>query len=154
MTKPSERLAQMGLQLPAVTAPVAAYVPWVLHGDLLFLAGQIPLRDGKLAYSGLVGIDQTVENAQAAAKLCALNAIGIAAHAVGGVDNLSRVVKVIVYLAAAPGFTDIHVAANGASELLVSVFGDAGRHARAAVGVVSLPLGASVEVDVTFAITK
>lgn len=154
VTRPSERLAQLGLTLPQVTAPVAAYVPSVRVGELLFLAGQIPLRDGKLAYTGLVGSEQTVESAQAAARLCALNAIGIAAHAAGGIDNIARVVKVIVYVAATADFTDIHVAANGASELLVSVFGDAGRHARAAVGVASLPLGASVEVDVTFALTN
>jgi enamine deaminase RidA (YjgF/YER057c/UK114 family) len=149
---PAENLQKLGLSLPPVTMPVAAYVPWVQHGDLLFLAGQIPLKDGKVQYAGLVGEAQDLPAAQAAAKLCALNALGVAAHAAGGLEAIARVVKVVVYVAAAPGFTDIHLVANGASELLGAVFEENGKHARAAVGVATLPLNASVEVDVTFAL--
>lgn len=152
MAKPSQRLAALGLKLPPVTKPVAAYVPFVRYNDLLLLAGQIPLEDGKVKYAGRVGESQTLQSAQAAARLCALNAFGIAAEAAGGVDNVSRVLKLVVYVACAPDFTDIHLVANGASELVSEVFGDAGRHARAAVGVAALPLNACVEVDVTFSL--
>lgn len=154
MSKPSERLKDLGLKLPDVTKPVGSYVPAVRHQDLLMLSGQIPLRDGKLEFSGKVGgpDGRTLEDAQAAALLCTLNAIGVAADAAGGVDQVARVVKVVVYVASAEGFTDQHKVANGASDLLADVFGDAGRHARAAVGVAELPLGATVEVDVTFAL--
>lgn len=152
MSKPSERLAQMGITLPAPARPVAAYVPCVRHGDVLYLSGQIPMRDGKLAYTGQAGFEQKLEDAQAAARLCALNALAVAAEAAGGVDNLARVLKVVVYVASHEDFTDQHLVANGASEFLADVFGDNGRHARAAVGVAELPLNATVEVDVTFAV--
>lgn len=154
MTKPSDRLAQLNLTLPPVTKPVGAYVPALRAGDRLLLSGQIPLKDGKIVYAGKVGgpTGRTLEDAQAAARLCALNAIGIAADAVGGIDNLKRVLKVVVYVASNAGFTDQHKVANGASDLLAEVFGEAGQHARAAVGVAELPLNATVEVDVTFTV--
>ncbi len=154
MSTPSERLNKLGLKLPPVTAPVGAYVPALRHGDLLFLSGQIPLQEGKVAYTGKVGGSggRSLEDAQASARLCALNAVGVAANAAGGIDRLARVLKVIVYVAANTGFTDIHKVANGASDLLAELFGDAGRHARAAVGVAELPLNATTEVDVTFAL--
>jgi enamine deaminase RidA (YjgF/YER057c/UK114 family) len=154
MSTPSERLTQLNLTLPPVTKPVGAYVPVLRHGDTLLLSGQIPLRDGKLACAGKVGgpAGRTLEDAQAAARLCALNAVAIAADAAGGVDNVKRVLKVVVYVASAGGFTDQHKVANGASDLLVAIFGDSGKHARAAVGVAELPLDATVEVDVTFAV--
>lgn len=150
---PSQRLLDLGVSLPPVTPPVGAYVPALRQGDLIILSGQIPLRSGQLEFAGRVGGTDgcSLEDAQAAARLCALNAIAIAADAAGGVDAITRVVKVVVYVASNPGFTDQHKVANGASELLAQVFGDAGRHARAAVGVAELPLNASVEVDVTFA---
>ena len=154
MPTPSARLKKLGLELPAVTPPVAAYVPAVRHHDVLHLAGQIPLQGGKLTCTGRVGAEQTLETAQAAARLCALNAIGIAADFVGGVDRLARVLKVVVYVAAADGFTDIHLVANGASQLLADVFEEDVRHARAAVGVATLPLNAAVEVDVLFAVQE
>ncbi len=154
MPKPSERLRELNLTLPPVTKPVGAYVPALRHGDTLLLSGQIPLREGKVAYTGKVGGPggRTLDDAQAAARLCALNAIGVAADTAGGVDRLARVLKVVVYVASNVGFTDQHKVANGASDLLADLFGDAGKHARAAVGVAELPLNSTVEVDVTFAL--
>ena len=154
MPKPSERLAELKLALPAVAKPVGAYVPAVRHGDTLMLSGQVPLADGKITHAGKVGAERTVEEAQAAARVCALNAIAAAAGIAGGVDRLTRVLKVVVYVATAPGFTEPHKVANGASELLADIFGEAGKHARAAVGVAELPLGSTVEVDVTFAVAE
>lgn len=150
MSKPSERLKELGITLPESPKPVAAYVPCVRHGDMLLLSGQIPFRDGKVAYAGQVGLRQRLEDAQEAARICTLNAIAAAADCAGGVDQLKRVLKVVVYVASHEGFTDQHKVANGASELLKDIFGEAGKHARAAVGVFTLPLDASVEVDVTF----
>ncbi len=154
MSTPSQRLRELNITLPPVTKPVGAYVPALRHGDMLLLSGQIPLRDGQVACTGRVGgpSGKTLEDAQAAARQCTLNAIAIGADAVGGIDLLKRVLKVVVYVASNAGFTDQHKVANGASELLVEVFGEHGRHARAAVGVAELPLNASVEVDVTFAV--
>lgn len=154
MSKPSERLKSLGLTLPPTTRPVGAYVPALRHHDTLLLSGQIPIQDGKLAFTGRVGGPggRTLEDAQAAARLCALNAIAVGADAVSGVDHLARVLKVVVYVASNEGFTDAHQVANGASDLLADVFGEAGKHARAAVGVAELPLDATVEVDVMFAV--
>lgn len=153
MTRPSERLQQLNLTLPAVAKPVGAYVPALRHGDVVYLSGQIPSTAGQLQYAGQVGTpDCTLEQAQAAARLCALNALAAAAGVAGGVDQLDRVLKVVVYVASAAGFTDQHKVANGASEFFADVFGEAGKHARAAVGVAELPLNASVEVDVTFTV--
>lgn len=150
MSKPSERLKELGIELPPVPKPVAAYVPAVRHGDMLLLSGQIPLRDGKVQITGQVGFVRKLEEAQEAARICTLNAIAVGADAAGGVDNLAGVLKVVVYVASHEGFTDQHLVANGASNLLRDIFGEAGRHARAAVGVAELPLNSSVEVDVTF----
>jgi enamine deaminase RidA (YjgF/YER057c/UK114 family) len=151
MPPPSERLTELNLTLPAVAKPVGAYVPGLKHGDTVLLSGQIPLKDGQLAYTGKVGPSgRSIEDAQAAARLCTLNAIAAAAECAGGVDRLTRVLKVVVYVAAEPGFIEPHKVANGASDLLAEVFGEAGKHARAAVGVAELPLGATVEVDVLF----
>ena len=152
MSKPSERLKELGLTLPTPPKPVASYVPCVKHGDLLLLSGQIPMKDGKVAFTGQVGLKQKLEDAQEAARVCTLNAIAVAADHGGGIDSLKQVLKVVVYVASHEGFTEQHKVANGASDLLKDIFGDAGRHARAAVGVFSLPLDASVEVDVTFAV--
>lgn len=155
MPKPSERLKSLGVTLPPVTKPVGAYVPALRHRDLLFLSGQIPMRAGQMAYAGKVGgpHGRSLEEAQAAARLCVLNAVAAAAEIAGGVDYLTAVLKVVVYVASNPGFREQHKVANGASDLLAEIFGDAGRHARAAVGVAELPLDATVEVDVTFAVS-
>ncbi len=150
MSKPSERLAELGLTLPAVPQPVAAYVPFVREGRLCLLSGQIPVADGQVVYTGLAGAEQDLQAAQQAARLCALNAIAVGAQAAGGIDRIERVLKLVVYVASAPGFTDQHLVANGASDLVKEIFGDAGIHARAAVGVARLPLDATVEVDITF----
>jgi enamine deaminase RidA (YjgF/YER057c/UK114 family) len=154
MSQPSEKLRELGLTLPAVAKPVGAYVPSLRYADTIMLSGQIPVADGEMKYAGKVGgaDGRSLEEAQAAARLCALNAIAAAAEAAGGVDNLKRVLKVVVYVASNPGFTDQHKVANGASDFLAAVFGDAGKHARAAVGVAELPLNATVEVDVLFGV--
>ena len=145
---PASRLAALGLELPAVAAPVGSYVPAVRAGDLVMTSGQLPLRDGTLVATGLVGGEVTPEQAYDAARTCALNALAAVDDLVG-LDSVVRVVKVVGYVASAPGFTGHPKVVNGASELLGEVFGEAGKHARAAVGVASLPLGAPVEVELT-----
>jgi enamine deaminase RidA (YjgF/YER057c/UK114 family) len=152
MIKPSERLKQMDLTLPPVAKPLAAYVPCVKHDRLLFLSGQVTMRDGQLAYRGKVGREHDLEAGQAAARLCALNALAVGADAAGGIDNIDRVLKVVVYVASDADFTDQHLVANGASEFLQDVFGEGGVHARAAVGVAGLPMNSAVEIDITFSL--
>jgi len=147
---PSQRLAQLGLSLPAVPAPVADYVPAVRTGDLVHTSGQLPFFDGQLTTTGVVGdeaVDVTPDEGAALARQCALNAIAAVASLVD-VDSVVRVVKVTGFVASAPGFTKQPIVLNGASALLGQVFGDAGRHARSAVGVAALPLGAPVEVEI------
>ena len=144
---PSARLADLGLALPDVVPPLAAYVPALRVGDLVFTAGQVPMRDGTLMNVGKVGADVSESDAQACAQQCALNALAAAASVAGGLDAIQQVVKVAVYVASTPDFTGQPAVANGASELLGAVFGDAGQHARSAVGAVSLPLDAPVEVE-------
>ncbi|WP_018506296.1 RidA family protein [Parafrankia discariae] len=146
-TTPSERLAELGLVLPAVPTPAGAYVPAVRDGDLVWTAGQLPLVAGKLAGTGLVGAEITAERAAELARVCALNALAAAASVAGDLDSIIRIVKVVGFVASAPGFVGQPVVLNGASELLGAVFGTAGLHARSAVGVAALPLGAPVEVE-------
>ena len=152
MNTPSERLAKVGLTLPPVAAPVAAYVPAVRHDDLVWTSGQLPLVDGQLSLTGLVGAEVDEQQAYELARICALNALAAGADVVGGLDHLVRVVKVVGFVASAPGFVAQPKVVNGASELLGEVFGDAGRHARSAVGVAALPLNAPVEVEVVFSV--
>ncbi|MFL6074241.1 MAG: RidA family protein [Mycobacteriales bacterium] len=140
------RLAELGLELPAVAAPVAAYVPAVRTGDLVYTSGQLPFVDGKLAATGKVGAAVDADTAKDLARTCALNALA-AVDGLVGLDAVVRVVKVVGFVASAPGFTGQPGVVNGASELLGDVFGDAGRHARSAVGVAELPLDAPVEVE-------
>jgi enamine deaminase RidA (YjgF/YER057c/UK114 family) len=142
----SARLAELGITLPTVVPPVAAYIPAVRTGNLVFTSGQLPMVDGKLAYTGLVGGPVTVEQANGLARVCALNALA-AIDALVGIDNIVRVVKVTGFVASAPGFTGQPAVVNGASELLGQVLGDAGIHARSAVGMAVLPLDAPVEVE-------
>ncbi|WP_432497187.1 RidA family protein [Kineococcus auxinigenes] len=151
-TTPTERLAGLGLSLPDVPAPVAAYVPAVRTGDLVHTSGQLPFTGGELPATGKVGQgDGLVDpvTAQQLARTAALNALAAAASAAGGLDEVEAVVKVVVFVASDPAFTGQPAVANGASELLGEVFGDAGRHARSAVGVAVLPLDSPVEVEVT-----
>lgn len=152
MPTPSECLASLGLTLPAVAKPVGAYAPAMREGDLVILSGQLPLKEGQLAIAGKAGSERSLEEAQEAARLCTLGSIAAAAELVEGVDNLRRVVRMLVFVASAAGFTDQHLVANGASELLGQVFPDAGPHTRLAVGVAELPLNATVEVGVTFGV--
>lgn len=142
----SKRLAELGITLPSVAKPLAAYVPAVQTGNLVYTSGQLPLTEGKLTHAGKVGAEVTPEDAKAAARTCALNALA-AIDALVGIDRVTRVVKVVGFVASAPGFNGQPGVVNGASESLGEVFGDAGIHARSAVGVAELPLDAPVEVE-------
>ena len=150
---PSERLAALELELPQVAAPVGSYVPATRSGHYVFTSGQLPFRNGELVCAGKVGADVTVEEAAPAAAIAALNGLAAAARVAGGLDRITRVVRVGVFVASAPGFNDQAKVANGASDLLVGVFGDAGKHARAAVGMSELPLNTAVEVELLFEVT-
>ena len=145
--KPSDRLAELNLTLPGIAAPVGSYVPAKRDGRRVYTSGQLPFRDGRLLHAGKVPADVSLETAAEGARIAALNAVAAAADAAGGLDAIAEVVRVCVYVASSPGFTDQPKVANGASDLLASIFGEAGRHARAAVGVAELPLGSSVEVE-------
>jgi enamine deaminase RidA (YjgF/YER057c/UK114 family) len=146
MPSPFDALAELGLRLPQVAAPVAAYVPAVRTGSLVYTSGQLPMVDGALARSGKVGAEVSAEDARELARACALNALA-AVDALVGLDAVVRVVKVVGFVASAPDFTGQPAVVNGASELLGAVFGAAGAHARSAVGVAVLPLDAPVEVE-------
>lgn len=142
------RLNAMGITLPEAAAPAANYVPYVISGNLLYLSGQLPIEGGKIAVTGLVGSDVALSDAQRAAELCAINILAQAKSALSG--DLSRIVRVIKlngFVASAPGFVEQHLVINGASNLIAGVLGDAGKHARAAVGMAALPLNAAVEID-------
>ena len=141
------RIAELGLELPPAPAPVASYVPVVVSGSLAFVAGQIPLAEGRLMWSGKLGAGLDVEEGSRAARRCAMQALSVLRDALGSLDRVRRVVKVTVWVASAEGFTDQPKVANGASDLLAEVFGEAGRHARASVGAPELPLGSPVEVE-------
>jgi len=141
------RLTELGIELPPVAAPVAAYVPALRVGDLVHTSGQLPFAGGRLVASGRVGAEVTEEEAGAAARTATLNALAAVAAVAGGLDAVARVVRVVVYVASTPEFHGQPAVANGASHLLGEVFGDAGAHVRSAVGVASLPLGAPVEVE-------
>jgi enamine deaminase RidA (YjgF/YER057c/UK114 family) len=153
VTDPYASLDQLGLALPTVVPPVAAYVPAVLSGHHVYVSGQVPMVDGKLAATGKVGRDVTAEQAKELAARCALNGLA-AIEALVGLGRVIRVVKVTGFVASADGFTGQPGVINGASELFVSVFGEAGQHARSAVGVAELPLGAPVEVEVIVEVTR
>lgn len=141
-----DRLAELGLELPPVVAPVAAYVPAVRTGNLVYTSGQLPMVNGELSATGKVGDAVSPDDAKAAARICALNALA-AVDALVGIDSVTRIVKVVGFVASAPGFTGQPGVVNGASLLFGEVFGDAGQHARSAVGVAELPLDAPVEVE-------
>jgi len=147
VTSASERLAELGLTLPPVTAPLAAYVPAVRTGPYVYVSGQVPVADGKLLAVGKVGGTVSPDEAAGLARACALNALAAAAQAAGGLDEIRRIVKVTGFVASAPGFNGQPRVINGASELFIEVFGEDGRHARSAIGVAELPLDAPVEVE-------
>lgn len=147
MSAVEARLAEIGLSLPEVAAPVAAYVPAVRSGDLVWTSGQLPFVDGKLPVTGKVGAEVAPDDAAALARTCALNAVAALKAELGDLDQVERIVKVVGFVASAPDFTGQPGVINGASQLLADVFGDAGRHARSAVGVAVLPLDSPVEVE-------
>ena len=148
MPQIAAKLSELGLTLPPPPKPVAAYIPFVRTGSLVFISGQIPFVDGKVAWIGPVPTVQSVEQGQLAARQCALNGLGVLAGALDGdLDRVERIVRLGVFVSAEGSFTDHPVVANGASMLLQNLFGERGRHARAAVGCPNLPLGATVEVE-------
>jgi enamine deaminase RidA (YjgF/YER057c/UK114 family) len=143
-----KRLSELGITLPVPAKPVANYVGWVRTGNLVFTAGQVPLKDGKIEYQGKLGKDYTVEQGAAAARICAINVVAQLNDAVGGdLDRIKRIVKVVGFVNGVPDFADHPKVVNGASDLLVEIFGDKGRHARSAVGSGSLPVNVAVEVE-------
>lgn len=142
-----QRIEELGFKLPDPPKPLADYIPAVLSGNLVFTAGQIPLKDGKLEFKGKVGKDLTLENGIEAAKLCALNCLSVIKGAIGDLDKINRIIKVTVFVNSADGFTDQPKVANGASELLGEIFGEKGKHVRSAVGVNELPIDSAVEVE-------
>ena len=147
MSGAAERLAALGLSLPPVATPVAAYVPAVRTGNYVYVSGQLPIVDGKLQATGKVGASVGTEEAAALARVCALNGLAAAAGAAGGLDAITRIVKITCFVASAPSFTGQAQVANGASEFLIQVLGDAGKHARSAIGMAVLPLDSPVEVE-------
>jgi enamine deaminase RidA (YjgF/YER057c/UK114 family) len=148
MSKVEVKLKALGITLPQPAAPVANYVGWTKTGSLVFTAGQIPLVDGKVQHPGLCGSDVDIETAAQAARLCAINVLAqLKAACDGDLDRVVQIVKIVVFVASSPGFTNQPQVANGASNLLVEVFGELGRHARSAVGVAALPGNACVEVE-------
>ena len=142
-----KRLSDLGVTLPAAAAPAANYVPFARTGNLLFTAGQLPLKDGKLQASGLLGRDLETGVGREAARLCAVNILAQAKAALGDLEKIRRLVKITVFVASTPDFTEQHLVANGASDLLATALGERGKHARSAVGMASLPLNAAVEVE-------
>ncbi|HVL86432.1 MAG TPA: RidA family protein [Candidatus Thermoplasmatota archaeon] len=140
-------LKQLGFAIPPMSKPMASYVPWVRAGNLVYVSGQGPMRDGKPTHVGYVGRDFTVEQGQEAARVTCLNVLAAVKDAVGDLDRVVRIVKVTGFVRSAPGFVDQPKVINGASDLLVQVFGEKGRHARAAVGVNELPIGIAVEIE-------
>ncbi|MFE9582780.1 RidA family protein [Nocardia sp. NPDC006044] len=147
VTEWESNLAKLGVTLPPVVAPVAAYIPAIRTGSLVYTSGQLPMADGQLTVAGKVGAEVSTEQAKEAAQLCALNALA-AVHDLVGLDAVVRVVKVVGFVASAPGYNDQPIVINGASEFLGEVFGDAGVHARSAVGVSELPKNTPVEVEI------
>ena len=144
---PEERLRDMGLELPAAPKPVGVYIPAVRTGSLVFVSGQLPMKDGELMATGHVGAEVSLEEAQGCARQAALNALAVVAAEIGGLANVARIVRLTGHVASAPGFTDQALVMNAASELVGEVFSDAGRHSRAALGAAELPLGAPVELE-------
>jgi len=145
-----KRLSDLGVALPVAAAPAANYVPYCRSGSLLFTAGQLPLKDGKLQASGLLGRDVDTASGKDAAKYCAINILAQAKAALGDLEKISRLVKITVFVASAPDFVEQHLVANGASDFLVAALGERGKHARSAVGTASLPLNAAVEIEAIF----
>ncbi|MFI5323447.1 MAG: RidA family protein [Thermodesulfobacteriota bacterium] len=147
MGKVEDRLSELGIRIRDVPTPLGSYKPASITGNLIFVSGQLPLSEGRLLFEGKVGSDVSVEEGAQAAKACSLNALAVMGKELGGLDRVRRIVKVTGYVASAPGFHKQANVVNGASDLFYQIFGEAGRHARAAVGVAELPMNAPVEVE-------
>jgi enamine deaminase RidA (YjgF/YER057c/UK114 family) len=153
MSSVQKRIQELGFSLPLAPDPVANYVPSIIVGNELRTSGQIPTQDGQLLFKGTVPTCQSIEDAQKAAEVCGLNAIAVASNSLDGdLDRITRVLSLRVYVACDPAFEGHSTVANGVSDLMVAIFGDSGRHTRVAMGAISLPLGATVEVEVVFEI--
>lgn len=150
MSKLDDRLAELGLTVPTTSKPVAAYIPAVVSGNLVYTSGQLPMVDGALPMTGKVGVEVDADAAKQLARTCVLNGLAAARSAIGSLDRITRVVKVVGFVASDPSFTGQPGVINGASELLAEIFGESGQHARSAVGVAVLPLDAPVEVEFVF----
>lgn len=145
---PEQQIKKLGIRLPTPPKPLASYIPFVKTGNLVFVAGQIPTKDGKPAFTGKVGKELTVAQAQEAAVLCVHNALAILKQAAGSLDKVKKIVRVVGHVNCAPGFTDVHVVTNGASDLFALVFGENGKHSRLSLGAAELPLNVPFELDV------
>jgi enamine deaminase RidA (YjgF/YER057c/UK114 family) len=148
------QLNTLGIQLPAPPKPVASYVPAVLAGDLLYLSGMLPFRDGQVVITGKLGDSVTVERGAEAARLALLNALAVVKHELGSLDRVQRIVRVVGHVASAAGFVQQPAVINGASDLLVQIFGESGRHARVALGAAELPLHAAIELELLVQVKK
>ena len=142
-----EKIKKLGFEIPEAPKPLAAYTPAVQVGDMVYTSGQVPIEKGALKYAGKVGFDLSVEEGQKAAEICTLNGLSAIKRVITDLDKIEKIVKVTVYINSADGFTDQPKVANGASELLLNIFGEAGRHARSAVGVNELPIDSAVEIE-------
>ncbi len=147
-------LNTLGIELPALPKPVASYVPAVLAGDLLYLSGMLPFRDGQVVITGKLGEEISVERGAEAAKLALLNALAVVRHELGSLDRVQRIVRVVGHVASAAGFVQQPAVINGASDLLVQIFGESGRHARVALGAAELPMHAAIELELLVQIKK
>lgn len=142
-----EKIKELGFEIPQLPKPLAAYIPALHIGDMVYTSGQVPIQNGELKYAGKIGEDLTVEQGQKAAEICALNGLSAIKSVINDLDKIDRIIKVTVFVNSADGFTDQPIVANGASELLGNIFGDAGRHVRSAVGVNELPIDSAVEIE-------
>ena len=142
-----QKIKELGYSLPETSKPLAAYIPALKTGNFVFTSGQVPISEGKLLYAGKVGSDLSIEEGQKAAVICALNGLSAIKEVIGDLNKIEQVVKVTVFVNSADGFTDQPKVANGASEFLVKIFGEAGKHTRSAVGVSELPINAAVEIE-------
>ncbi|KUG26873.1 endoribonuclease l-psp [hydrocarbon metagenome] len=149
-----EKLNEMGIDIPEAPKPLASYIPAVVSGNLVYTAGQVPLENGKINFTGLVGRDLTIEAAQKAAKICAINCLSAIKSVLGDLNRIERILKLTVFVASAEGFVDQPKVANGASDFVVELFGEKGKHVRSAVGVSGLPINAPVEIEMIAEIKK
>lgn len=152
MTELQDRLGELGLELPAPAPPAGFYNPVVTHAGVAYVSGQVPMRDGQMVYTGKLGAEVSLEDGQEAARICLLNALAALSHSLGSGESVERVLKMTVFVASAPGFSEQPKVANAASQLLIDVFGEEQRPARSAVGVAELPMGCPVEIEVVAAV--